>query len=155
MRREKHRGENGFTLIEILAVLTLLAFILMLVAPNVINQLQKGQGDAAKVQIASLKNVLNNYYLDNSTFPTTEQGIKALLEKPAIPPIPENWNGPYLEENRLPRDPWGRELHYVSPGIHNPQRYDIFTLGRDNAEGGTGINADLGNWEYAARLHVN
>jgi general secretion pathway protein G len=146
MQHIRHHNENGFTLIEILAVLTLLAFILMLVAPNIINQLQKGQGNAAKVQIASLKNVLNNYYLDNSTFPTTEQGLKALLEKPSIPPIPENWDGPYLEESRFPRDPWGRDLHYVYPGSHNPQRYDIFTLGKDNAEGGTGINADLGNW---------
>jgi general secretion pathway protein G len=140
------QGERGFTLLEILAVLTLLAFIVTIVAPNIMKNLQKGQSAAIKAQVNSLKNVLNSYYMDNSCFPTTEQGLKALIEKPGAPPVPENWNGPYLEDNKLPKDPWGRELHYVSPGVHNPLKYDLYTLGQDNAEGGTGVDADVGNW---------
>jgi general secretion pathway protein G len=140
------REERGFTLLEILAVLVLLSFILTMVAPNIINNLQKGQGDAAKAQISALKNVLNIYYLDNSMFPSTEQGLKALIEKPGTPPVPENWNGPYFEDHKIPKDPWGRELHYVCPGNHNPKKYDVYTLGKDNTEGGTGSDMDVGNW---------
>jgi general secretion pathway protein G len=144
--KKELRNENGFTLLEILAVLTLLAFLVTMVAPNIINNLQKGQVNAVKSQISSTENVLNSYYLDNSCYPTTEQGLKALIEKPTAPPIPDSWNGPYLQKNKIPTDPWGHELHYVSPGVHNPQSYDLFSLGKDNAEGGTGANADVGNW---------
>lgn len=144
--RHDHQNERGFTLLEILAVLTLLALIVTMVAPNIIKQLTGGQVSTAKAQIASLRNVLNTYYIDNSTYPTTEQGLKALIEKPSIPPIPENWNGPYTEDGKIPKDPWQHELKYVSPGVHNPQKYDLYSLGKDNAEGGTGENADIGNW---------
>jgi general secretion pathway protein G len=140
------RSESGFTLLEILGVLTLLAAIIALVAPNVIKQTEKGQIKTAQVQINSLKAVLNSYYLDNSAYPTTEQGLKALYEKPVTPPVPENWNGPYLEENKIPKDPWGREIKYQCPGTHNSDKYDIYTLGSNNTEGGTGSNADFGNW---------
>jgi general secretion pathway protein G len=146
MELQQRRGERGFTLLEILAVLTLLAFILTMVAPNIIKNLQKGQTDAARAQVNTLKNVLNSYYMDNSCFPTTEQGLKALAERPSIPPVPENWNGPYTEETKLPKDPWGRELRYVCPGVHNPEKYDLWSLGKDNAEGGTGADADITNW---------
>lgn len=145
MKKERP-DEQGYTLIEILAVVTLLAFIITMVAPNIINSLQSGQIKAAKSQISATENVLNSYYLDTSIYPTTEQGLKALIEKPAAPPIPDNWNGPYLQKNKIPSDPWGHELHYVSPGVHNSQSYDLFTLGKDNTEGGTGANADIGNW---------
>ena len=145
MKKER-RDEQGYTLIEILAVLTLLAIIITLVAPNIINNLQKGQLSAMKSQISATENVLNSYYLDNSCYPTTEQGLKALIEKPTVPPIPDNWNGPYLQKNKVPADPWGHELHYVSPGVHNPQSYDLYSLGRANTEGGTGVDATIGNW---------
>lgn len=141
-----NKDERGYTLIEILAVLALLAFILTMVAPNIVNNLQKGQVTAAKAQISAAESVLKTYYLDNATYPTTEQGFQALLEKPTIPPVPENWNGPYLENNKTPQDPWGRELRYQSPGTHNPKKYDLYTLGRNNAEGGDGADADIGNW---------
>ncbi|HYH05163.1 MAG TPA: type II secretion system major pseudopilin GspG [Bacillota bacterium] len=143
---EKRTNEAGFTLLEILGVLTLLAAIITLVAPNVIKQTQKGQIKAAEAQVNSLKTVLNSYYMDNSAYPNTEQGLKALFEKPTTPPIPENWNGPYLEDKKIPKDPWGRELKYVCPGKHNPDKYDVYTLGSDNTEGGEGSNADIGNW---------
>lgn len=108
--------------------------------------MEKGQIQAAKAQISNTESVLKTYYLDNSCYPSTEQGLKALIEKPSVAPIPENWNGPYLEKNSVPKDPWGHELHYKSPGDHNLQTYDLWTYGRDNAEGGTGVNADIGNW---------
>lgn len=146
MLQKNHKNEDGYTLIEILAVLTLLAFIITMVAPNIINSLQNGQVKAAKSQISSTENVLNSYYLDNSAYPTTEQGLKALIEKPNASPIPENWNGPYLQKNKMPADPWGHELHYKSPGEHNLDTYDLFSYGKDNADGGTGANADIGNW---------
>jgi general secretion pathway protein G len=146
MMKNERQGERGFSLLEILAVLTLLAFILMMVAPNIISNMQKGQISAAKSQVNSMKSVLNSYYMDNSTFPSTEQGLKALFEKPGLPPTPENWNGPYTEGKTIPKDPWGHELHYFCPGVHNPQAYDVFSYGKDNAEGGTDANADIGNW---------
>lgn len=147
MRLKKiYTTESGYTLLEILAVLTLLAAILTLVAPNVIKQLQNGQVKAARAQINAMKSVLNSYYIDNSCYPTTEQGLKALIEKPTIPPVPENWNGPYLEDKQIPKDPWGVELIYRSPGIHNPDKYDLYTLGSDKKEGGSGDAADIGNW---------
>ncbi len=146
MNWNQKENERGFTLLEILAVLTLLAFILTMVAPNIIKNLNKGKRDAAVAQVNALKSVLNTYYIDNSSYPSTEQGLKALTEKPAQPPVPENWNGPYLEDGKIPKDPWGRELHYKSPGTHNPEKFDVFSLGRDNAEGGTGDDADVGNW---------
>ncbi|HBE81068.1 MAG TPA: type II secretion system protein GspG [Firmicutes bacterium] len=138
--------EDGYTLIEILAVLTLLAFIITMVAPNIINSLQSGQIKAARSQIGSTENVLNSYYLDTSSYPTTEQGLKALIEKPTAPPTSDSWNGPYIQKNKIPVDPWGHELHYKSPGDHNSESYDLYSLGKDNAEGGSGANADIGNW---------
>jgi general secretion pathway protein G len=140
------RNESGFTLLEILGVLTLLAAIIALVAPNVIKQTQKGQIKAAQAQVNSIKTILNSYYMDNSVYPTTEQGLKALYEKPTAPPVPENWNGPYLEEKKIPKDPWGRDIKYLCPGTHNPDKFDVYTFGSDNAEGGEGSNADYGNW---------
>jgi general secretion pathway protein G len=146
MPKKELQKEDGYTLIEILAVLTLLAFIITMVAPNIINSLQSGQIKAAKSQISATENVLNSYYLDNSTYPNTEQGLKALIEKPSASPVPDTWNGPYVQKKKIPADPWGHELHYVSPGVHNPDSYDLFSYGKDNTEGGTGGNADIGNW---------
>ncbi|NLW46389.1 MAG: type II secretion system major pseudopilin GspG [Firmicutes bacterium] len=143
----KKRSEQGYTLLEVVAVLTLLAALMTLVTPNIIREVQKGQVKAAKAQLQTLKNVLNSYYLDNSSYPTTEQGLRALIEKPTIPPIPDNWNGPYLEDRKIPRDPWGQELRYLAPGMNNPDRYDVFSYGNDKKEGGEGNDADIGNWE--------
>ena len=142
----KQKSEQGYTLLEVVAVLTLMAALLTLVTPNIIKELKKGQAKAARAQVQSLKNVLNSYYMDNSCYPTTEQGLKALVEKPTIPPVPETWNGPYLEDKNIPRDPWGEELRYICPGVHNPDKYDLYSLGSDKKEGGEGNDADIGNW---------
>ena len=143
---EKKKSEQGYTLLEVVAVLTLMAALLTLVTPNIIKELKKGQVKAARAQIQSLKNVLNAYYMDNSCYPTMEQGLKALIEKPTIPPVPESWDGPYLEDKNIPRDPWGEELRYIYPGRRNPDRYDLYSLGNDKKEGGEGNDADIGNW---------
>lgn len=143
---EKKKSEQGYTLLEVVAVLTLMAALLTLVTPNIIKELKKGQAKAARAQVQSLKNVLNSYYMDNSCYPTTEQGLKALVEKPTIPPVPETWDGPYLEDKNIPRDPWGEELRYICPGVHNPDKYDLYSLGSDKKEGGEGNDADIGNW---------
>ncbi|MGD8402001.1 MAG: type II secretion system major pseudopilin GspG [Bacillota bacterium] len=140
------QSERGFTLLEILGVLTLLAAIITLVAPNVIKQVQKGQIKTAIAQVGSIKSVINAYYMDNGQYPSTDQGLKALIEAPTIPPVPENWGGPYIDDGKIPKDPWGRELHYKQPGDRNKNGYDVYTLGSDNKEGGTGVNADIGNW---------
>lgn len=140
------KRESGFTLLEILAVITLLAVLLTLLAPNILKNLDKGKIDAAKLQIGAMKSVLKTYYLDNSVYPGTEQGLRALLEKPAAAPVPENWNGPYLEDAKILTDPWNHAYQYAAPGTHNPQSFDLFSLGADNAEGGSGTNADIGNW---------
>ena len=146
MIHEKKKSEQGYTLLEVVAVLTLMAALLTLVTPNIIRELKKGQVKAARAQVQSLKNVLNSYYMDNSCYPTTEQGLKALVEKPTIPPVPETWDGPYLEDKNIPRDPWGEELRYTCPGLHNPDRYDLYSYGSDKKEGGEGNDADIGNW---------
>ena len=140
------KNERGFSLIEILAVLALLAIILTMVAPNVIKQFQNGKAQATINQVNSLKSVLNAYYMDNGAYPSSEQGLKALAEKPSIAPVPDNWNGPYLDEGKLPKDSWNNELKYECPGKHNPEKYDLYSLGADNKEGGTGQNADVSNW---------
>ncbi len=140
------KSEQGFTLLEIVAVLTLMAALLTMVTPNIIKELKKGQVKAAKAQVQSLKTVLNSYYMDNSCYPSTEQGLKALVEKPSIPPVPENWDGPYLEDKRIPKDPWGVEIRYISPGSRNTDKYDLYSLGSDKKEGGEGNDADIGNW---------
>ncbi len=144
--KRNDRREAGYTMIEILAVLTLLAVLIMLVTPNVINSITKGKISATKAQIAAIDGVLTNYYMDNGMYPTTEQGLKALLEKPSIPPTPDNWAGPYMKGNKLPQDGWNHDFRYVCPGVHNTDSYDLFSNGADNVEGGTGPNADIGNW---------
>ncbi len=144
--KKQNRKEAGYTMIEILAVLTLLAVLIMMVAPNIITNLTQGKIRATKTQIEAVNSVLTNYFMDNERYPTTEQGLKALIEQPSIPPIPENWAGPYLQRSKIPQDGWNHDLHYVCPGVHLTDKYDLFSYGQDNAEGGTGANADIGNW---------
>lgn len=141
------QNEAGYTLIEIMAVLVLMAVLMVMVAPNIINNLTKGKVAATQTQISATDNVLTNYFMDNGCYPSTEQGLKALLEKPSLPPVPDAWAGPYLSKKALPMDGWNHELHYVYPGVHNTDSYDLFSYGADNAEGGTNNNADLGNWK--------
>ena len=144
----KVRDESGFTVLEFLVILILLTLIYGIVAGNVDRQIAQGRASAAKIQIKSFKNMLQQYKLDNGTYPTTEQGLDALLNKPQTPPIPANWNGPYIDEDgKIPVDPWGKPYVYRSPGTKRPNSYDLFSLGSDGQEGGSGSAADITNWD--------
>jgi len=133
---------RGFTLIEIMVVVVILGILAALVAPNVIKRIDDAQIAKAKQDIRSYETALNLFRLDNFKYPTTDQGLGALVAKPGDTSI-RNWReGGYI--SGLRKDPWGNDYHYQSPGQHGD--YDLFTLGADNQEGGEGINADIGNW---------
>ena len=137
------RGQRGFTLIEIMVVVIILGILAAIVAPNVIGRVGDAQIAAAKQDLRGIENALKFYRLDNFSYPTTEQGLQALVTRPNDPNV-KNWKtGGYLE--RLPKDPWGNPYQYLSPG--NNGEFDIYTLGRDGRPGGESEDADIGNWE--------
>ena len=131
--------QQGFTLLEIMVVVTILGLLAAFIVPNVIGQGEKAKADLAKANMASIANALDMYKLDNNRYPTTDQGLQALVEKPAEA---RNWNpAGYLSGSRVPEDPWGNEYIYLSPGIDGP--YDLMSYGADGAEGGEGFDADI------------
>ena len=135
---------RGFTLIEILVVIVILGVLAALVVPRVIERPDEARVVAAKTDIATIMQALKLYRLDNQRYPTTEQGLSALVSKPEQPPVPPNWKpGGYLE--RLPKDPWGRPYQYLSPGLKGD--IDVFSFGADGQPGGTGFDADIGSWD--------
>lgn len=140
------RSERGFTLIEILIAIVIIAAFASIIGPELFNQVGKSNQTAAANQLDVFKIALNNYRLDNGVYPSTEQGLKALIEEPKIQPLPRNWAGPYLERKEIPLDPWGNEYQYRYPGVHNTHSYDLWSYGRDGKEGGTGEDADITNW---------
>jgi len=136
---------TGFTLIEVLVVIVVIAILATLVAPNIFRNVGDARTATAKTQIESLGTALDAYRLDNGSYPSTTQGLSALWQRPAIDPPPD-WKQPYLRK-AVPRDPWGREYLYVSPGRVNPQSYDLQSLGADGKPGGEGDNADIVSWK--------
>ena len=135
-------NQRGFTLIEIMVVVIIIGILAAIVAPNVIGRVDDAQITKAKAEISNLEQALKFYRLDNFAYPTSEQGLEALVTKPADPNV-TNWKaGGYI--NRVPNDPWGRPYEYLYPG--NNGEIDIYTLGADGRPGGEGINADIGNW---------
>jgi general secretion pathway protein G len=137
---------RGFTLIEIMVVITILGILAALIVPRVVGRTDDARIAATKQDIASLLQALKLYRLDNGAYPTTEQGLRALLAKPTLEPIPQNWKqGGYLERNSIPKDPWGNEYRYLNPGLHG--EIDVFSYGRDGAPGGEAVDADIGSWQ--------
>jgi general secretion pathway protein G len=135
---------TGFTLIEIMVVIVILGILAALVVPRVLERPDEARAIAVRNDIAAISQALKLYRLDNQRYPTTEQGLAALVTRPTQPPLPPNWkpNG-YLE--RLPKDPWGGNYQYLNPGLHG--EIDIFSLGADGQPGGTGIDSDIGSWD--------
>ncbi len=136
-------SQRGFTLIEIMVVVIILGILAAIVAPNVIGRIDDAQAARVQQDLRGIESALKFYRLDNYSYPTSEQGLGALVAKPADPNI-KNWKaGGYLD--RLPEDPWGNQYQYLSPG--NNGEIDIYTLGRDGRPGGEGVDADVGNWD--------
>ena len=137
------RFSRGFTLIELMVVLVILGVLAALIAPKLMDRPDEARKIAAKQDIATLVQALKFYRLDNLRYPTTEQTLQALVAKPTLSPVPQNWKaGGYLE--RLPNDPWGHPYLYLSPGRNG--EIDVLSLGADGQPGGDGNDADIGNW---------
>lgn len=135
--------QRGFTLLEVMVVVVILGILAALVVPRIIGRPDEARAIAAKQDIASLMQALKLYRLDNQRYPTTEQGLQALIVQPATAPIAPNWKaGGYIE--RLPNDPWGHPYQYLNPGVRG--EIDVFSLGADRAPGGEGNDADIGSW---------
>ncbi len=136
----------GFTLIEILVVITVIAILAGMVTPMVFRNVGDAKVSTVRAQIEIFATALDAYRLDNDYYPTSEQGLEALRHAPEASPVPVNWRGPYLRKDP-PLDPWKRPYIYLSPGESNPEAYDLLSYGRDGVPGGTGEDADFTSWE--------
>ena len=142
MKRQRNT-QSGFTLIEIMVVVVILGILAAIVVPKVMDRPDAARVTKAKQDIRALESALNLYKLDNFNYPSTDQGLEALVKKPSGNPEARNWKqGGYLD--RLPKDPWQHDYQYLNPGTHG--EVDIFTYGADGRPGGDGYNADIGNW---------
>jgi general secretion pathway protein G len=140
----KHK-QHGFTLIEIMVVIVILGVLAALVVPKIMGRPDEARVGAAKQDVGAITQALKLYRLDNGRYPSTEQGLNALVIKPATEPIPSNWKaGGYLD--KLPKDPWGQSYQYLNPGLRNATDIDVFSFGADGKPGGEGNDADIGNW---------
>jgi general secretion pathway protein G len=136
--------QRAFTLIEVLVVVAILGILAAIVVPRIMDRPDEAKRVAARADIGAIVQALKLYRLDNGAYPATDQGLGALVQRPTTNPVPSNWKqGGYLE--RLPKDPWGGDYQYLSPGIKG--EIDVFSFGADRARGGEGNNADIGNWD--------
>ncbi len=136
--------QQGFTLIEIMVVVVIMGILAALVVPKLLSRTGESKVAAARVDISTVVQALKLYKLDNQRYPSTEQGLQALLTKPTAGPAANGWKtGGYLE--KMPKDPWGNPYQYLSPGVKG--EVDVFSLGADGQPGGTGDDADVGSWE--------
>jgi general secretion pathway protein G len=133
--------QRGFSLIEIMVVVVILGSLAALVVPKIVSRPDEARSVKAKQDVLAIQNALDLYKLDNGFYPSTDQGLLALVEKPSSTPVPMDWKA-YLKT--LPKDPWGRPYLYLNPGQHG--EIDVFTYGAAGQAGGTGINAEVGNW---------
>jgi general secretion pathway protein G len=143
--RKKNR-QAGFTLIELMVVIVILGVLAGLIIPRIMGRPDEARQAKARIQMEALESALKLYKLDNGSYPTTEQGLNALVEAPTVGNIPKNWRqGGYLEKSKVPKDPWGNDFIYLSPGNHGD--FDLTCLGADGEPGGEGVNKDINNWE--------
>ena len=141
--QSKQAQQRGFTLIEVMVVVVILGILAALVVPKIMGRPDEARVIKARQDVQAVEAALNLYRLDNHAYPGTDQGLKALVEKPSGEPAAPNWKaGGYLD--RVPQDPWGHPYQYLNPGLHG--EIDIWSYGADGQEGGEGVNADLGNW---------
>lgn len=143
---EPHRAgrDAGFSLLELMVVVVILSVLALVIVPRVIDRPDQARAVRARTDITSIASAVKFYRLDNLRYPTTEQGLAALISAPVVAPLAPNWaQGGYMD--RLPKDPWGRPYHYLSPGVHGD--FDIFSYGADGQAGGDGADADVGSWE--------
>lgn len=143
---KRRSNDRGFTLIEIMIVIVILGILAWQVVPRIMGKPEEARRLKARMDIASLETALKMYKLDNGVYPSTEQGLQALIEAPAIGQLPRKWRkGGYLEKGRVPLDPWENEFIYLSPGLHGD--FDLIAFGNDGEPGGEEDNLDINNWE--------
>ena len=143
------KRKRGFTLIEIMAVVLIMGLLMSLVGVTVFSQVDRARVTTARAKIAQVESALEFYRLDNSRYPSTEQGLESLVVKPNIAPEPRNYPvGGYMKNADGLADPWGEPFQYQSPGQHNPHSFDLWSLGADASPGGTESDADIGNWRH-------
>lgn len=146
MTSHNKNSEKGFTLIEVMVVIIILGILASIVGVKVIAHIDEARTTQAQVQIEAFKTALESYRLKNSYYPSTEQGLQALVTAPTTGKLPQYYpEGGYLD--KIPKDPWGNDYNYMSPGLHNSRSYDIWSYGADNEEGGEGKDADINSWD--------
>jgi general secretion pathway protein G len=146
MIRCRFADRRGFTLIEIMVVMVILGILAGLIIPRIMGRPEEARRTKARIQIESIETALKLYKLDNGSYPTTEQGLQALVEPPSVGELASAWReGGYLEKGRVPKDPWGSEYVYLCPGIHGD--FDLVSYGADGETGGEGKDMDINNWE--------
>ena len=139
-------NQRGFTLIELMVVIVILGILAGLIIPRIMGRPEEARRMKARVQMESIETALKLYKLDNGSYPTTEQGLQALVEAPTVGQLPKAWrDGGYLEKGRVPKDPWDNEYIYLSPGVNSD--FDLISYGADGEPGGEDINKDINNWE--------
>lgn len=139
-------NDRGLTLIELMVVILILGILAAIVVPRIMGREEEARRVKAKMDISGMETALKLYKLDNGTYPSTEQGLEALIEAPTIGQLPRKWRtGGYLEKARVPKDPWGDDYIYLSPGVHGD--LDLTSYGADGEPEGEGKNEDINNWE--------
>ncbi|WP_417207605.1 type II secretion system major pseudopilin GspG [Antarctobacter sp.] len=139
----RRAADAGFSLLELMVVVVILSILALVIVPRVIDRPDQARAARAQSDIGAIQAAVNLYRLDNFRYPTTDQGLEALVTRPSSEPVPQNWSsGGYMD--RVPQDPWGRPYQYLQPGVHGD--FDVFTYGADGVPGGTGADADIGSW---------